>query len=203
METTRSFSSNALRDFSQVDLALQGNQQAYQTLFKRYWKQLFFTVNKMIHDKEEAKDVAMEAFTKAFGNLHRFKKEYGFNTWLYRIAINHSLDFLRKKRLSTTPLSTCVGEDSHQFFKLGNDQDRQHKNAEEQIMQRQRAGTLEGIMRRLPPKYREVAILRFMEEYRYGDIAALLDLPVGTVKARVHRARYMLQQTLEPCRHYL
>lgn len=203
MKTAKSFSPNSLPDFLQVDMALQGSQQAYKTLFKRYWKQLFFSVNKLVHDKDEAKDVTMEAFTKAFGNLHRFKKDYGFNTWLYRIALNHSLDYVRKKRLPTTPLSTFVSENDSEYFSYGNDQDWQTKNAEEQIMERQRDILIGRHLHGLPPKYRDVATLRFLEEYSYEEISLSLNVPLGTVKARLHRARYLLQKSLTPCRQSL
>lgn len=88
-------------------------------MFKRYWKRLFFTVNKLIPDREEARDITMEALSKAFDNLHPFRKDYNFNTWLYRVAINHSLDHLRRKRLPTTPLSTLETEDTCDFFGWG------------------------------------------------------------------------------------
>jgi RNA polymerase sigma-70 factor (ECF subfamily) len=196
MKPTDAFSTQTLRDFSQIDLALNGSQQAYQTLFKRYWRQLFFAVHKMVPDQEEARDVTIEAFTKAFGNLHRFRKEYGFNTWLYRIAINHSLDHKRKKRLSTTPLSTFASDDTSDFFALGNDQDRGHANPEEQVIRRQRAQAIQWHLGALPTQYREVARLRFVEAYSYVEIADLLRMPMGTVKARIHRARCLLRQSL-------
>ena len=104
METVKSVSPQTLQDFSLVDLALEGEQQAYRVLFKRYWKRLFFRVSKLVPDKEEARDITMEAFSKAFFNLHRFSKDYCFSTWLYTIATNHGLDFIKKKRLPTTPL---------------------------------------------------------------------------------------------------
>jgi RNA polymerase sigma-70 factor (ECF subfamily) len=200
METIPSVSTQTLRDFSCVDLALQGSQQAYQALFKRYWRQLFFTVHKMVPDKDDAQDIAIEAFSKAFGNLHRFRKEYGFNTWLYRIAINHSLDYRRKKRLATTPLSSFA-EDTGEFFTLGNDQDWQYPNPEQEVIARQKALLIEGHLEALPLKYQEVARLRFVDAYSYLEIAALLKMSMGTVKARIHRARALLQESLEPLRN--
>ena len=202
MSTVKNISYQTLRDFTQVDLALAGNQQAYRALFKRYWKQLFFTVNKMIPDKEEARDITMEAFSKAFGNLHRFRKEFGFNTWLYRVAINHSLDHLRRKRLPTTPLSTFAVEDTYDFFTWGNDQDWGNKNPEEQIIQWQKSIAIHGQLHALPPLLRDIARMRFADAYSYGEIATALGLPMGTVKARIHRARHLLREALEPWRQY-
>ena len=200
MATVKSISFQTLRDFTQIDLALAGSQQAYRALFKRYWKQLFFTVNKMIPDKEEARDITMEAFSKAFGNLHRFRKDYGFNTWLYRVAINHSLDHLRRKRLPTTPLSTFEADDPHDFFTWSNDQDLGNKNPEEQIIQWQKSVSIHRHLHALSPMLRDIARLRFVEAYSYGEIATVLDLPMGTVKARIHRARHLLRKSLEAWR---
>jgi RNA polymerase sigma-70 factor (ECF subfamily) len=199
METLKVISQKTQRDFLQIDLALAGNQQAYRALFKRYWKQVLFTVGKMIPDREEAQDVTMEAFSKVFSNLHRFRKEYGFNTWLYRVAINHSLDHLRRRRLPTTPLSTGFAEDSSAFYARGNDQD--YQNPEEQIMQGQKMIVIEGYLRSLPAPLRDIAWMRFVEAYSYKEIAAMLDMSIGTVKARIHRARHRLQQSLQPWRN--
>lgn len=202
MKTQNAPSAQTQRDFFQIDLALNGNQQAYQALFKRYWRQLFFVVHKMVPDQEEARDVTIEAFTKAFGNLHRFRKEYGFNTWLYRIAFNHSLDHKRKKRLSTTPLSTFANDDASDYFTLGNDQDHGYANPEEQVIGRQEAQAIQSRLGALPAQYREVARLRFVESYSYQEIADILQMPMGTVKARIHRARCLLRESLLSLRNY-
>ncbi len=202
METSKSVSHQTLRDYAQIDLALAGSQQAYRALFKRYWKQLFFTVNKVISDKEEARDVAMEGFAKAFGNLHQFRKDYSFITWLYRVAINHSLDHLRRKRLPTTPLST-LPEEANDYFPWDNGPNWQGNNPEEQIIRRQKTMAVERHLYALPPVLQEVARMRFVEAYSYEEIAKSLHLPLGTVKARVHRSRYRLQASLLPLRNHL
>ena len=199
METLKVLSPKAQSDFLQIDLALAGSQQAYRALFKRYWKQVLFRVGKMIPDPEEAQDVTIEAFSKVFSNLHRFRKEYGFNTWLYRVAINHSLDHLRRRRLPTTPLSSFVAEGSAELYKRGNDQD--YQNPEEQIMQGQKMIAIEAHLRSLPASLRDVAWMRFVEAYSYKEIAGMLDVSLGTVKARVHRSRNLLQQSLQPWRN--
>lgn len=190
-------------DYQQVDLALAGSQQAYQTLFRRYWKHLFFTVHKIVPDKEEARDVTMEAFSKAFTNLHRFRKEYSFNTWINRVAINHSLDHLRRKRVPTSPLSAFVAEDTFELFIWGNDQDWQQQNPEEQIIGGQKRVAIERTLQALPPRLGNIARMRFLEEYTYEEIADLLCMPMGTVKARIHRARRLLRHTLLPLRDYV
>jgi RNA polymerase sigma-70 factor (ECF subfamily) len=202
MATVKSIPTKTLRDYTQIDLALTGDQQAYRSLFKRYWKRLFFTVNKLVPDKEEARDITMEAFSKAFDNLHRFQKDYNFNTWLYRVAINHSLDHLRRKRLPTTPLSTFEVDNTYDFFAWGNDQDWANKNPEEQIIQWQKSIAIQRQLHALPPQLRDVARMRFADAYSYDEIATALGLPLGTVKARIHRARRLLREALEPWRQY-
>ncbi len=162
---------------------------------------MLFTVHKMIPDREEARDITIEAFSKAFLNLHRFRKAYGFNTWLYRVAINHSLDHLRRKRLPTTPLSAFIAEESGEFGAWGNDQDHQHPNPEEQIMQGQQRIAIEGHLLALPSRLRDIARMRFVEAYSYEEIAGVLRMPMGTVKARIHRSRHLLQQSLAPWRN--
>ena len=202
MAAVKSIPIQTLRDYQQVDLALSGNQQAYRSLFKRYWKRLFFTVNKLVPDQEEARDITIESFSKAFDNLHRFRKDFAFNTWLYRVAINHSFDHLRRKRLPTTPLSTFELEDTYDFFVWGNDQDWAHKNPEEQIIQWQKSSAILGQLHALPSSLRDIAWMRFVDGYSYGEIVIALHMPMGTVKARIHRARQLLRQLLEPWRQY-
>jgi RNA polymerase sigma-70 factor (ECF subfamily) len=201
METVKSLSTRTLPDRVQVDLALAGSQRAYAVLFRRHWRPLLFTVRRLVPDPEEARDVAMEAFAKAFGNLHRFNQEYHFNTWLHRIAINHSIDYLRRKRLETTPLSDSIVDDVSGFFAQGNDRDYRNRNPEDQHIEEQKGWIIERGLGALPAKLAEVARLRFMDDCSYEEIAGLLGVPLGTVKARLHRARALLQQTLLPWRN--
>lgn len=94
----RGFSDKAIEDFELIDRAVkQKDQQAYATLMKRYKKAVYFMILKMVRDADDAEDLTMEAFAKAFRNLHKFKKDYTFSTWLFRIATNNTIDFIRKK----------------------------------------------------------------------------------------------------------
>ncbi len=121
---------------------------------------------------------------------------------MYTIATNHGLDFIKKKRLPITPLSYFTNEDSCEVFAWFNDRDWQHKNPEEQIIQWQKEAVVKQYLYTLPAILRNVACLRFIEGYRYAEIADLFGLPVGTVKARVYRARFLLQQSLRTYRSY-
>lgn len=108
----RGFSDKALEDFDLIDQAVdQKDQQAYATLMKRYKKAVYFMILKMIRDADDAEDLTMEAFAKAFRNLHKFKKDYTFSTWLFRIATNNTIDFIRKKKLKTMSLNNTLTDD--------------------------------------------------------------------------------------------
>src|SRR5690606_23103244 len=109
----RGFSNKALEDFDLIDKAvIEKDQQAYATLMKRYKKAVYFMILKMIRDADDAEDLTMEAFAKAFRNLERFKKDYTFSTWLFRIATNNTIDFIRKKKLKTMSLNNTLSDDS-------------------------------------------------------------------------------------------
>ena len=107
MELNKQFSEKALEDFKLIDAAtLANDEQAYGELMKRYKKPVYHMVLKMVRNVDDAEDLTIEAFAKAFKNLHRFKKDYTFSTWLFRIATNNAIDFIRKKKLETFSLNT-------------------------------------------------------------------------------------------------
>ena len=113
MDKKRKFSKKALRDFDLIDAAIARNDQsAFAELMATYKNSIYFTILKMIRDPDDAEDLTIEAFSKAFNKLDKFKKDYTFSTWLFRIATNNTIDFIRKKRLKTTSLSTSFTDDS-------------------------------------------------------------------------------------------
>ena len=100
METGKQFSQKALEDFRLIDLAVSGqDEQAYADLMKRYKKPVYHMILKMVRNVDDAEDLTIEAFAKAFKNLHKFKKDFTFSTWLFRIATNNTIDFIRKKAI--------------------------------------------------------------------------------------------------------
>ena len=100
MDYKKKFSKKALNDFKLIDLAINKNDQnAYSEIMKSYKNSIYFTILKMIKNKDDAEDLTIEAFSKAFKNLHKFKKEFTFSTWLFRIATNNTIDFIRKKKI--------------------------------------------------------------------------------------------------------
>ena len=113
MELGKQFSEKALEDFRLIDLAVSGqDQQAFADLMQRYKKPVYHMILKMIRNVDDAEDLTIEAFAKAFKNLHKFKKDFTFSTWLFRIATNNTIDFIRKKRLDTMSLDTSYKDDN-------------------------------------------------------------------------------------------
>jgi RNA polymerase sigma-70 factor (ECF subfamily) len=139
-----------------------------------------------------------ETFVKAFDNLNSYSTNYAFSTWLYRIATNHTIDYLRKKKLPTKSIDAPVKtRDGEMQMELPD----QQASADRQVLKKQRKNIVQNAIQNLPDKYRKVIELRHMEEFSYQEIADELDLPLGTVKAHIFRAREMLYKALKDKRH--
>ncbi|HSF55105.1 MAG TPA: sigma-70 family RNA polymerase sigma factor [Algoriphagus sp.] len=189
----RGFSNKALEDFDLIDKAvIEKDQQAYATLMKRYKKAVYFMILKMIRDADDAEDLTMEAFAKAFRNLERFKKDYTFSTWLFRIATNNTIDFIRKKKLKTMSLNNTLSDDSGNSVNIDVEDD--DNNPQDQYIRSQRIDMVRIFVDKLPAKYRKLVQLRYFDELSYEEIAQELDKPLGTVKAQLHRSRELLYE---------
>lgn len=189
----RGFSSKALEDFDLIDRAVvEADQQAFATLMKRYKKAVYFMILKMIRDADDAEDLTMEAFAKAFRNLHKFKKDYTFSTWLFRIATNNAIDFIRKKKLKTMSLNTTLSDDGGNPVNIDVEDD--DKNPQDEYIKSQRIEMVRIFVDKLPAKYRKLVHLRYFDELSYEEIAQELDKPLGTVKAQLHRSRELLYE---------
>jgi RNA polymerase sigma-70 factor (ECF subfamily) len=187
----RGFSNKALEDFDLIDKAVQEkDQQAYATLMKRYKKAVYFMILKMIRDADDAEDLTMEAFAKAFKNLERFKKDYTFSTWLFRIATNNAIDFIRKKKLKTMSLNNTLSDDNGNAVTI--DVEDNDDNPQDVFIRTQRLEMVRIFVDKLPAKYRKLVILRYFDELSYEEIAKELNKPLGTVKAQLHRSRELL-----------
>lgn len=187
----RGFSNKALEDFDLIDRAVQDkDQQAYATLMKRYKKAVYFMILKMIRDADDAEDLTMEAFAKAFRNLERFKKDYTFSTWLFRIATNNTIDFIRKKKLKTMSLNNTLSDDSGNAVTIDVEDD--DNNPQDVYIRTQRIEMVRIFVDKLPAKYRKLVQLRYFDELSYEEIAQELEKPLGTVKAQLHRSRELL-----------
>jgi len=187
-------SASSKDDLNWVHAALNGDEKAFKLLFDKYKQALHFHLNKMVRDKEVIHDLIQEIFVKAFSNLASYQQGYAFSTWLYRIATNHTIDYLRKKKLSTMsidePIVTKDGSTSIELQDIG-------AQADELILSEQRNRLVHDALQSLPEKYRIVIEMRHMEEKSYQEIAEALDIPLGTVKAHIFRARELLFKYLK------
>lgn len=177
-----------------VKAALAGSQSAYQALLKRHQKQIFEVVNRLVRNREEARDLVQETFMKAFGSLATYREEYRFSTWLNRIAANCSIDHIRKKKIEALSLDQPVlTEDSQVTLEVPD----WSTNPEAEWVEKQTSLTIQEAIDSLPRDYKEVIVFRHKEEKSYQEIAAILGIPVGTVKARIFRGRELLKKKLK------
>ena len=189
MEVNPNFSANARNDFNLVSRAKDGDQKAYAELMQRYKDSIYFMALKMVNNKDDAMDLTVETFGKAFENLEKYKPDFAFSTWLFRIATNNCIDFIRKKRLNVISLHTLSeedGEEKHLQVRA------EGLNPEETSIKKQESEKLKNIVDQLPIRYRKLIILRYYDELSYEEIATQLDIPLGTVKAQLFRARDLM-----------
>jgi RNA polymerase sigma-70 factor (ECF subfamily) len=186
-------SASSIEDDKLVAQALSGDEGSYQKLVDKYDRPIFFHIRKMIREHEMVEDLVQEVFIKAFKNLDTYSNEYAFSTWLYRIATNHTIDYLRKKKLQTfsinDPIKTKDGEMEVQLPD-------ETYSTDQPLIKKQRKAIVQDAIKNLPEKYRKVIEMRHMEELSYQEISDELDLPLGTVKAHIFRARELLYKAL-------
>jgi RNA polymerase sigma-70 factor (ECF subfamily) len=181
--------------------ALNGNQDAFKRLRQKYHDPVFRLIYRMLHDKQDVEDLVQEAFIKAFQSLASFNHEYAFSTWLFKIASNNCIDFIRRKKLHTfsidKPVESTDGDYSIEIM------DDSNSEPDREMIAKQRKKLIEDAINKLPEKYRLVIQLRHVEEKDYQEISDMLDLPLGTVKAHIFRAREILYRELrDKLRHY-
>jgi RNA polymerase sigma-70 factor (ECF subfamily) len=185
----------ATEDYDLVCAALQhGDRRAYAQLMDRYRESLYFKLMKMTGSATDADDMTIEAFGKAFNNLHTYSPEYAFSTWLYRIATNNCIDYMRKKRVKAVSLERPSSDDRLSLEMRISDL---ALDPETMIIREQKIQNLKVIIEKLKPHYRILIELRYYKEYSYEEIAEKLDLPVGTVKAKLFRAKEFLYNILK------
>ena len=190
-------SDRAVADYELVRRALEHNdQKAYAELMERYYGSLHYTMLKMVDQPDDADDLTMEAFGKAFRQLETYAPHYSFSTWLFKIATNNSLDYLRRQRAKLLSLDaaledteTGVGTDLAQLST-------EEPDPEERFIRAQRQHLLKELLQQLSARYRQVIELRFFEELAYHEIAERLEMPIGTIKSNIHRAKELLYDVL-------
>ncbi|VAW16006.1 RNA polymerase sigma factor RpoE [hydrothermal vent metagenome] len=193
-KTDNNLSFKAQQDYTLVQAALNGDEKAFTRLLSRYKDAIFFMLLKMVNNKNDAEDLTLEAFGKAFNNLHQYSPSYAFSTWLFKIASNNCIDFLRKKRgVHVSIENSQSSNNGEQPIKIKS----KEPNPEEKLIRIQKAILLRKVVRRLKPRYQVLVELRYFREFSYEEIAKELDLPLGTVKAQLFRAREMLFKIID------
>lgn len=195
MELNSNLSDKAKHDYELVKLAIDGDQKAFEELFKRYRDAIYFMLLKMVNNKIDAEDLTYEAFGKAFRNLRQYSPRFAFSTWLFKIASNNCIDFLRKKRNNTISLDGKDVDESERTVLMTLPAD--VLNPEQEYIKAQKAVLMRKEVSKLKERYRRLIELRYFKEYSYEEIANELDLPLGTVKAQLFRARELLFKLLK------
>jgi RNA polymerase sigma-70 factor (ECF subfamily) len=196
----RALSQSAYVDASDQDLAAlaaRGREGAFRELLVRYERPVFSLVFRMVRDRNLAEDLAQEAFIRAFNAIHSYKSSYKFSNWIFKIANNHTIDYLRKRKLDTvsihgSPHATSEDEKSRTALNLQSTDE----TPAEYVENRELGGQIEDAIAELRPEYRTVILLRHVEGHSYDEIADIMELPLGTVKTYLHRARGELKESL-------
>ena len=194
MELNSNLSLKAQKDVELVEKAKKGDQLAYGELLGRYRDAIYFMLLKMVNSPEDAEDLTIEAFGKAFKNIDQYTPNFAFSTWLFKIATNNCIDFIRKKRANHVSLDQTIdGEDSLSPSSLIQSDT---LDPESTLINKQKIKHMHKVVARLKPRYRQLVELRYFKEYSYDEIAVELDIPIGTVKAQLFRARELLLNIL-------
>ncbi len=194
MELNSNLSLKAQQDMELVEKARSGDQLAYGELLGRYRDAIYFMLLKMVNSPVDAEDLTIEAFGKAFKNIGQYTPNYAFSTWLFKIASNNCIDFIRKKRASHVSLDqTMNGEDSLAPSSMIQSDT---LDPELTMINKQKIKHMRNVVSKLKPRYRQLVELRYFKEYSYDEIASELDIPIGTVKAQLFRARELLLNIL-------
>lgn len=196
LEFDTNLSVKAVYDFNLIKSALEKNdQKAYAELMDRYRDSVYFMLLKMVNNRDDADDLTIEAFGKAFKRLHQYTPTYAFSTWLFKIASNNCIDFIRRKKMNVFSIDKKFEND--EGGELNMDIRAEGPNPEENMVKKQKVQHMHDIVEKLKPRYRTLVELRYFEELSYEEIAEKLDLPLGTVKAQLFRAREFLATILK------
>lgn len=180
-------------DLKTIRRCKRGEEAAFQEILERYRTPIYNLCWRMTRNDEDALDLGQEVFIKVFRLLDRFDEQYAFHSWLFRIATNHCIDHLRRQRLRFLSLERDGGSaDEEAALQVAGDE----PLPDVVLARRQAIEKLEEVIAELPPHYRVITLLRHDQQLSYEEIAESLQLPLGTVKARIHRARNLIQQLL-------
>lgn len=191
-----SLSDKARFDLTLVERAINGDQKAYAGLMDRYRDAIYFMLLKMVNNKSDAEDLTLEAFGKAFKNIHQYAPNYAFSTWLFKIATNNCIDFIRKRKSNTISIDQSMDDSEGVHIPPTAVLPSGNPDPEETLIKQQNVKLVQDVVGRLKPRYRKLIELRYFKEFSYEEIADELDLPLGTVKAQLFRARELLFNAL-------
>lgn len=196
LEFDSNLSVKAVHDYHLIRAALdKGDQKAYAELMGRYRDSVYFMLLKMVNNKDDADDLTIEAFGKAFKRLSQYTPNYAFSTWLFKIASNNCIDFIRKKKMTTFSIDRTFEND--EGGEMSMDIKAEGLNPEENMVKKQKVKHMRDVVEKLKPRYRVLVEMRYFDELSYEEIAEKLELPLGTVKAQLFRAREFLANILK------
>tara|TARA_B100002052_G_scaffold109035_4_gene100580 strand:+ start:23558 stop:24160 length:603 start_codon:yes stop_codon:yes gene_type:complete len=188
---SKKLTDKAQRDLKLINRALEnGDPAAYRSLMKLYRDPLYFMLYEKVNDQEIAKDLTIESLGKAFKKLHLYTPEFAFSTWLFTVARNHCIDYLRKNKLPTVSIDKMMLDEHGKRTNF--DLISKSLDPEQSMERKQRIAILRQIVDQLKPKYRVLVKLRYFKELSYEEISVNLKIPIGTVKAQLHRSREQL-----------
>lgn len=188
MEVNKGLSDKAKNDLILVEEAKKGNEKAFASLMNRYRDSIYYMLLKMVNNPSDAEDLTIEAFGKAFRSIETYEPRFAFSTWLFMIATNNCIDFIRKKQSSIATYDQ--GQSGIDALTINIQSDL--PDPEEALINDQKIATLRKVVNQLKSPYREIIELRYYKEYSYEEISAELGIPIGTVKAQLYRAKTLL-----------
>jgi len=183
------------RDLILIERALNGDQLAYAKLMEMYRESIYYMMLKMVRKEDDAEDLTIEAFGKAFNRLHQYSPSYAFSTWLFKIASNNCIDFIRKKRIKVTSMDSAYTNSNGESVSI--DVESSEKDPEEVAIHLEKVKTMREVVKTLKPRYKDLIEKRYFQELSYEEIALDMDLPLGTVKAQLFRARAFLADLMK------
>ncbi len=195
MEVGKNLSEKGKKDLKVVERAKKGDEAAFAQLMDQYREPVFYMLLKMVKNNNDAEDLTIEAFGKAFNRIQQYSPNYAFSTWLFKIASNNCIDFIRKKRIHLTSMDHAYSNSDGESVKI--DVESGTMDPEETIMKQQKIKMMRKVVEQLKPRYRDLIKKRYFEELSYEEIADEMELPLGTVKAQLFRAREFLANIMK------
>ncbi len=196
MEIESNYEIKLQQEYAVIQQAIQGNELAYATLLHKFHNAVHSIVLRTVGKTNEPEDLTIEIFTKAFCNLKSYQPQFSFAAWLFRIATNHCIDFLRKKKQNAPLLSIDQANIEEQF--ITSNLLSELPNPEENLILQQNVEELHDVIEQLSPDYQAVVNMYYLKELSTAEIAQLLNIPQNTVKTRLFRTKDLLMNIMKP-----